>query len=229
MRFKIVFFLALLIISACSNWKEEPAISKVIFINALPGSNEATLLFDGQPLNTKPLVYDTFTTSYRDIRAGRRMVSVKLSEYSEPSEEDTFYVPEFSYFTAYITKDITQTPEVGRLYFYQDAIIKPAAGKANVRFMNLYPDKTAEIDLMVSGRTDALFTKQTFGKITAFVSTDTSSYYTFRLRQKGVVIPNTVYNLKITRQNNYTILLTDSLGNATGEKKPRLQLITHQQ
>lgn len=235
MRISIILFLALLVISACSNWKEEPAISKVIFINALPGSGEATLLFDGQPLNAEPLVYDAFTTTYRDIRAGRRIGSVNFSGNAEPVEIGTFYIPEFENFTAFITKDTTDKSEEGRFYFYQDVLTEPASGKANVRFMNLYPDKNAKLDLLISSQTDTLFSQtdtlfknQNFGNITSFVPIDTFSKYVFTLNLNGDLVSGLNDTISLSRQNSYTILVTDESGSGTGVRKPKLQRITHQ-
>jgi hypothetical protein len=234
MRLILVLFLVLPMMAGCSNWKEEPAISKVIFINALPGSNEATLLFDGQPLNSEPLPYDTFTT-YQNIRAGRRIVSVKLSSNSEPIIIDTLYVPEFKNYTAILTQDITKNPVDNVFLFYPDTLTKPATGKANVRFMNLYADKNAVLELVVvipdsikKDSTRVLFSNRKFLNVSRFVATDTSSTYVFTLRNNGKLVNGLSDTLKLSRQNSYTILVTDSSGNVSGEKKPKLKLITHQ-
>jgi hypothetical protein len=228
MRFRIILSLALLVISACTNWKEEPAISKIIFINALPGSSEATLLFDGQPLNSTPLPYGTFTEAYQNLRAGRRIISAKLSANSDPTVIDTLYIPEFKNYTAYFTQDTSKNSEGSVFYFYQDVLTRPASGKANVRFMNLYPDKNAKLDVLISGRTDTLFKNQTFGSITNFVATDTSSTYVFRLLNNKKPISGLSDTISLSRQFNYTILVTDESSTGTVIGKPKLQRIMHQ-
>lgn len=232
--YKIVLIIVIALnFVSCNNWKVEPATSKVLFINASPGTQQVQILSNGNPLFAEAVSYGASTGTYMEVQAGKRQFSAIVPGNSSNNAfiNQPVFLTESRNYSAFLTKYFNQNLLKDTLIVYPDTLRAPSSGRAKVRFVNLFPEKDSTLMLLASTSgvpLDTLFSNRVFVNISGFIEVGVSPQYTFTLRKNGKNVSNVSLSTEITAQNFYTIIAMDSSGMAgNAEKKLKLQIIQH--
>lgn len=199
----LVFALTLAsIFSSCKKDDKDlpiPTKPNLAIVHAAPGIPELTFYVDDVKTNTKALTYNTLL-DYAPIKTGKRAFSITKKDATEVIVKSTFDLASNKSYSVFIADKTANA-----LVLVEDDLSAPAADKAKVRFINLSPD-AGLLDLNITGKTEALFSKKAFKEATAFVNTDPGAEISFEIRENGKTdVLATLPKIKVEKGKVYTI------------------------
>lgn len=223
----LVFALTLTsIFSSCKKDKDNPTPpvpkpATVSIIHAAPGMPELSFFVDKVNKATKALTYNT-AIDYQSINSGKRELSVTKKGITDILVKVEVSLAAEKSYSAFVADKTGNA-----LVIVADDLTAPAADKAKIRFINLSPD-AGNIDLAVTGKTEALIAKKAFKEASDFTNTsEVGAEINFEIRENGkTTVLATLPKVKIEKGKIYTIY-AKGLKAAADDTKLGLAVLTN--
>jgi Domain of unknown function (DUF4397) len=191
------------LLSSClkqnNNQNYSPPVAAVTFIQASPNEPPLDLYFDNDRVNFYPINYGGDIDYFRAY-TGKRNVNIFNSATMNKILSDTIHLNQNTDYSLFLAN----TPNKPEILLLTDSLTKPAAGKANVRFVNLSPD-TPPVSLAIQG-SQVLVTNEPYKGFTPFMPVTANTTYTFEVRQgTTATVLATLSNITLNSNYVYTI------------------------
>jgi hypothetical protein len=212
-----------LLLSSClkdTSTDTAPPVSLVTLIQASPDEPSLNFYVNGNRVNQNPINYGD-DLDYFQVYSGNRQANFYgqsmnlLLSAPLPLAANTAY----SLFMA----NLASKPEIVLL---TDTLVKPAAGMASVRLVDVSPD-APPVDLAVQGGS-LLVPNRTYKGYSSFAPIAAKTDYTFQIRQAGTSnVLATVSNVSLSAGSVYTIWFYGLAAATTNSDKLNAGLITN--
>jgi hypothetical protein len=198
----VVCMLSVLFLSSCLKNNTDyyaPPVAYVSFIQASPNEPPLDLYLNNNKVNQPPIGYGT-TLDYFRAYTGTRTVNLYNQGTMNKVLSDTVNLSANVAYSLFMT-NTTAHPD---LLLLTDTINQPAAGKANIRFVNVSPDAPA-VDFAIKDTT-AKVSNKAFKGFSSFLPVQGGKSYTFEVRQHGTsTVLATLANVTVSSGLVYTI------------------------
>ena len=209
---------------SCSDDENVPVpeqISGLSVIHASPTTEKLDFFVENKKANSIDFAY-TNKIDYLNLISGSRKLSINKKGIATPVLSETMTLnPSIGYSLFIIDKF-----ETVKFLMLTDDLVKPAAGKAKVRFVNVSPDAPA-LNLAIAGKTTDLFTNKSFKEYSSFEAIDAAEKVTFNVKNKETdAVETTIADVKIEDGKIYTIWVK-GLKSATDDTKLGVAVFSH--
>jgi len=211
----LVCFIALSLSSCLKDHTEvtpAPPAATVSVINALPGSQPVDAYFDQYLATGNSLNYGS-SQDYVGSVTGKRTITFYAGNSKQKIQSDTITLQAYKNYSAYLTGTTTQ-PEI---FIARDEPVRPDAGKALVRLVNVSVNAPAVSLVVRTGAT--LATSIAYKGASSFIQVQGGTPYTLDVIQAGTsTVLATINNLDVKGNGVYTVWLS-GLTTATDANK----------
>jgi hypothetical protein len=133
-----LLFLAFVLFAGCSKWEEEPAVSRLLIVNAFPDAASLNIRINS---NAETALHFGSFTRYQQLRAGQSNLQVNNGDMI--LRDGYLRLAENRNYSLYILKGIEDPdPSISRpdsVIIRIDTLPAPEVGRAKIRFANLTP------------------------------------------------------------------------------------------
>jgi len=196
--------LSLMLSSCLKNNNPAPAIPTALItvIQASPDEQPLDFYLNGNKVNVAPLTYGTGIDYFTAIAGERTANFYDYGTYSPIVATAQFTLEQNMAYSLFLDS----LPAKPGILLLTDTLVKPASGKAGVRFVDLSPDAPA-VDLAIqSGAT--ITTNKSFKGYTSFIPVPGQSNFTFEILKSGTsTVLATMPNVSLTNGYLYTVIL----------------------
>jgi hypothetical protein len=184
----------------------------VTVINTSPNSTSQDFYLDNNRGNVAPIVYGD-GIDYIRAYTGKRTVAFYNSGTTTKTKSDTVTLKANQYYSVYLA-NVFATPEI---LILNDAIVKPSAGMATIRFVNLSPNAPAA-DLAIKGGA-VLVSNKGYKGYSDFIPVNGNTTYNIEVRQTGTsTVLASINTASLQSGSVYTVWL-QGLSGATDQTK----------
>lgn len=178
-----------------------PPSASVSVINALPGSQLVDAYFDQNLATSYSLNYGS-NQDYIGAITGKRTITFYTSNSRQKIQSDTITLQGYKNYSVYLTGTTTQ-PEI---FIAKDEAVRPDAGKALVRLVNVSVNAPSVSLIIRNGAT--LATSIAYKDASNFTQVQGSAAYTLDVVQAGTnTVLTTINNVNIKGKGVYTVWL----------------------
>ncbi|MCC8423867.1 DUF4397 domain-containing protein [Mucilaginibacter sp. UR6-11] len=198
---KLLAAAGLVILTAVSckktTYEPPPAISAISFYNASPDAPAVSIY-----LNANKIQYDSLSykggIEYVNAYSGNREVSAYRNNEKKVYKNIT--LDQGKFYSAFLTGNWSTAEFV----LLEDSLIRPAAGKANIRFVNMSIGSPT-LDLALNTGT-TLVSGRAYKANSAYTPIDGEKQYTFVIREHGTTVNKvTLPSVNLLSGHSYTI------------------------
>jgi hypothetical protein len=197
----IALSIGLLSCSKMDNNYEPVQVSGINFIQASPTTELLDIYIDNTRANGSTDFEFGDKIGYLSAFSGNRAFNVtKKNNLNSLKSLQYTLKPNLGY-SIFVVNTLANI----ELLMLEDDLVKPAAGKAKIRFVNLSPDGGA-LSLNVNGAATDLVTNKAFKEFSAFEVVDAAESVNFNIKNTtGGAIDATITNIKIEDGKVYTV------------------------
>lgn len=214
-----------LLLTSCLKDKNEtyvPPAAFVQFIQASPGEQPLDLYLNTNKVNLLSIGYGDRLDYFRAF-SGTRIVNIFTHAGMSKIFSDTVNLKTDSVYSMFLINKATNPG----LLLLPDSLVKPAAGKASIRFVNVSPDAPA-VDLAIKDTTTAFVSNKAYKGYSSFLPIQGGKSYTFEVRQHGTnTVLATLANVNINSGQVYTIWFHGLAATAIDSDKLKAEIITN--
>lgn len=209
MNFKppiFLLFLAFVLFAGCSKWEEEPAISRLLIVNAFPDAASLNIRVN---TSAESILNFGSATYYQQLRSGKS--ALQLGVGAIPSDTLDLFLAENRNYSLYLVRDIKADSSYQDSSFIQlDDLPAPEVGRAKIRFANLSPaTEDIGLSLVLNGPTADTLAATAFTNFTAFTPIISSREYSLSLLRDSILIAEaTIPAQALESERTYTIMAT---------------------
>lgn len=195
----------------------QPPVAYLAFIQTLPGEQPLDFYLNSNKVNTVPIMYGN-SIDYIRAFTGTRIANFYLQgSTTNLIVADTIQLKQDSAYTLFLV-NTTSKPQT---LFLADTLVKPADGKASLRFVNTSPNSTA-VDLAIKGGA-VLVAGKSFKGHSSFVQLNGNTSYNLEVRQAGTsTVLASLDNVNLGSGVVYTFWLQGLIGNTDGINNPTI-------
>jgi hypothetical protein len=157
---------------------DQPPVALLSVINASPDDKGVNFFLDQNQANNFPISYG-HGLDYIRAKTGKRVATFNVAGSAQNIKSDTITLEANKFYSIYLA-NVPSKPDILLL---ADSIIKPDAGKATIRLVDLSPDAPA-VDLGIKGGA-VIATGKTYKGYSAFVPVQGNTSYTLEIRKAG--------------------------------------------
>lgn len=207
----------LLAVAGCTKTHNDPAppVSALNIINASPDAPSVTFYADQNRITLDPLVY-TDETQYLNAYSGSRIISAYEMQTKKVS--DTITLKQGRFYSLFLAGQ-WQNPEFVLL---EDSLSKPAAGKANIRFLNMSVGAPA-LDLGFADST--IVSGRTYKQNAGFIAVSANKSYQFVIREHGSGTVKVTLPAQTLDEGRIYTVWARGIYTQTGDKGPNGSII----
>ncbi|MEN0052625.1 MAG: DUF4397 domain-containing protein [Mucilaginibacter sp.] len=196
-----------------NNYVDEQ-VALISVINASPDVQPVNFFLDQNKGNREPISYGR-GIDYINAFPGKRVATFSLAGSSSAKvKSDTINLTVNKFYSIYLT-NVASTPDI---VLFADSLVRPDAGKATIRLVNVSPDAGA-VDLAVKSSPTTLASGKAYKTASPFIPVQGNSTYTLEIRKAGTAtVLVTLNDVKVNSGSVYTVWL-QGLASATDQKK----------
>ena len=214
-----------ILLSSClknDNSPAAPPTALMTVIQATPNQPPLDVYLNGDRVNQSPLMYGTGIDYFSAI-AGLRTVNFYSSGTFTPVVATAQFTLGQNMAYSLFLDSVSAKPGILLL---ADTLVKPAGGKAGVRFVNLSADAPA-VDLAIQGGA-TITTNKSFKGYTSFLPVPGQTNFTFVVLKKGTnTVLATLSNVTLINGYLYTVMLEGLNNSTSGSDKLNLIMLTN--
>jgi hypothetical protein len=214
-----------LMLSSCLKNTNSPAnlpTALITVIQASPDQPALDFYLNGDRVNQVPLSYGTGIDYFSAI-AGQRTANFFVDGSTLGPIATASITLEQNMAYSLFLDSVSSKPGV---LFLADTLVKPANGKAGVRFVDLSPDAPS-VDLAIQGGA-TVTTNKSFKAYSSFTPVPGQSNFTFEILKKGTnTVLATLSNVTLINGRLYTVMLEGLNSSTNSADKLSIIMITN--
>jgi hypothetical protein len=214
-----------LLLSSClknNSADTAPPTALLTVIQASPDEPALDVFLNGDRANVTPLTFGTGIDYFSAI-AGQRTANFFIDGSTSAAIVSSQITLQQNMAYSLFLDGPAASP--GTL-FLTDSLIKPASGKAGVRFVDLSPDAPA-VDLAIQGGA-TITANKSFQGYTSFLQVQGQSNFTFQVLKSGTsTVLATLSNVSLTNGYLYTVMFEGLNASTNSSDKLNIIMITN--
>jgi len=218
-------FMLCLLLSSClktNNSETAPPTALLTVIQASPDEPALDFFLNGDRANANPLVFGTGIDYFSAI-VGQRTANFYVDGSTGAAVATAQVTLQQNMAYSLFLDNIPTKPGI---LFLADTLVKPAGGKAGLRFVDLSPDAPA-VDLAIQGGV-TITTHKSFEGYTAFLPVTGQSNFTLQVLKSGTsTVLATLSNVSLTNGYLYTVMFEGLNASTNSGDKLNIIMITN--
>jgi hypothetical protein len=199
---------------------DAPPSALISVVNASPGTQPLDFYLDQNKANIQAINYGS-GLDYLKAYVGKRTATFYLAGTQQKVKSDTATLRANQFYTLYLT-NVSTAPDFVLL---RDSIVRPAAGTAAIRLVNVSADAPA-VDLAIKNG-QVLATNKAYKGYSPFVSIPGGNTHTLEVRQAGTTtVLATINDVQLKSSSVYTVWL-QGVAAATNDTKLTAKIQTN--